>query len=173
MEHYFPDPDRPDVAPFAHAFVRTIFAHARFEHRVSELLNVITGDPSFGEDPTTNRWSAKDRPTEVRKLCDQHRAKHFGGLPETDAIVHHLREAFPLCNDRNLLAHGVWWRIDSEAGIVNVRAAKVRPNEEPHRDFTVDAIQRIATTFDDLEVELYKLQVGIEEHLPREPLREE
>jgi hypothetical protein len=60
--HYFPDPDHPDFAPFAQAFVRMIFAHAGFEHRVSELLNVITGDPDFGENPTTTRWSAKDRP---------------------------------------------------------------------------------------------------------------
>jgi hypothetical protein len=168
--HYFPDPDHPDFAPFAQALVRMIFAHAGFEHRVSELLNVITGDPDFGENPTTTRWSAKDRPKEVRKLCDQHKSEHPNGLPETDAIVRRLREAFPLCNERNLLAHGIWWGLDPEAGVVNVRAAKVRPKEDPHRDFTADTIQRIATTFDDLEADLYKLQAAIEARLPPEPL---
>ena len=168
--HYFPDPDHPDFAPFAQAFVRMIFAHAGFEHRVSELLNVITGDLDFGENPTTTRWSAKDRPKEVRKLCDQHKSEHPDGLPETDAIVRRLREAFPLCNERNLLTHGIWWGLDPEAGVVNVRAAKVRPKEDPHRDFTADTIQRIATTFDDLEADLYKLQAAIEARLPPEPL---
>jgi hypothetical protein len=170
LQHFFPEPDHPDLVPFTRAFVRMMFAHARFEQRVSELLNVITGDPDFGENPTTIRWSAKDRPKEVRKLCNQHQSEHPDGLPETDAIVLQLREAFPLCKDRNLLAHGIWWRLDPEAGIVNVRAAKLRPKEDPHRDFTVDEIQRIATTFDDLEAELYKLQAAIEARLPPEPL---
>jgi hypothetical protein len=84
--------------------------------------------------------------------------------------VRRLREAFPLCNERNLLTHGIWWGLDPEAGVVNVRAAKVRPKEDPHRDFTADTIQRIATTFDDLEADLYKLQAAIEARLPPEPL---
>ena len=40
----------------------------------------------------------------------------------------------------------------------------------PARDFTADTIQRIATTFDDLEADLYKLQAAIEARLPPEPL---
>jgi hypothetical protein len=51
-----------------------------------------------------------------------------------------------------------------------VRAAKVRSREDPHRDFTAEGIQRIATAFDDLEIELYKLQAAIKARLPPEPL---
>jgi hypothetical protein len=71
MHHYFPDPGHPDLAPFAETFVRMMFAHAGFEHRVSDLLNVITGDPSFGENPSTTRWSARDR-----KMAPQCIGKH-------------------------------------------------------------------------------------------------
>jgi hypothetical protein len=138
-----------------------MFGHAEFEHRVSELVNVITRDPDFGEDPA-NRWSAKDRPKKVRRLCDQTQSQHPAGLPETDAIVRCLGDAFPLCNERNLLAHGIWWLFDAEAGRITVRAATLQSGEEPHRDFTVDEIQKIARGFGDLEAELYKLQAAIE-----------
>jgi hypothetical protein len=47
--HYFPDADVPALQPFTQAFVRMMFAHAAFEHRVSDLMNVITGIVGFGE----------------------------------------------------------------------------------------------------------------------------
>jgi len=168
----FPDADDPDLVPFARTFVRMMFAHAEFEHRVSELVNVITRDPDFGEDPA-NRWSAKDRHKKVRKICDQNQSQHPAGLPETDAIVRCLDEAFPLCNERNLLAHGIWWLFNAEAGQITVRAATLRPGEEPHRDFTVDEIQKIAVAFGDLEADLYKLQAAIEARLAPELLQKE
>lgn len=150
-----------------------MFAHAEFEHRISALLNVITQDPGFGDNPTTARWSAKDRPKEVGKLCMLHQCEHPAGLPETDAIVRYLSEAFPLCNERNWLAHGIWWLFDAKAGVVSVRAQKLRPGEEANRDFTARCIQGIASAFSDIEAEIYKLQRAIKARLPREPLPED
>ena len=44
-------------------------------------------------------------------LCAKNHNKYPGGLPEANANL--LDEAFPICNERNWLAHGVWWRIDT------------------------------------------------------------
>ena len=35
--HYFPDYDDPALQPFTQAFVRLMFAHARFEQRALDL----------------------------------------------------------------------------------------------------------------------------------------
>jgi hypothetical protein len=144
-----------------------MFAHAEFEHRVSDLVGVIADDPEFGEQPA-NRWSARARPKKVETLCAEMASKRLSGLPETDAIVKCLPDAIKPCHDRNLLTHGVWWAFDVDAGLIIVRADTVRDGEEQHRDFTIDAIQQIAVRFYDLEAELYNLQRTIEARLPRE-----
>jgi hypothetical protein len=161
---FFPDPDSPDLAPFTQAFLRMMFAHVEFERRVAELADVITLDPGFGE---TLVWSAKDRPKKFGKLCAQNESEHPGGLPEAD--VRCFDEAFPLCNDRNWLAHGVWWRFDSNVGLIDVHAVRIRRDEPLSREFTAEQIQRVADSFTDVEVELWKLQRAIEARLPHEP----
>lgn len=158
---FFPDADDERLQPFARAFVRLMFAHSEFEHRVSHLLGIITGEPDFGERPG-NGMSAKDRPKIVRKLCDKHAAAHPGGLPERNDIAERLRRAIPLCKERNRLAHGVWWQFNIGVGVVTVRAATIRRGEEQHRDFTVAEIAQLADAFHDLEVDLWKLQTSIE-----------
>jgi hypothetical protein len=70
----------------------------------SELVNVITQQPGFGQQPK-NRFMAKNRAREVEKLCSDNASKHSAGLPEKEAIVRLLVDAYPLCNDRNYLAH--------------------------------------------------------------------
>jgi hypothetical protein len=57
---YFPEPDDPAVAPFATAFAKLMFAHARLDERIRDLLGVIKGDPGFGEKPD-NLWAANAR----------------------------------------------------------------------------------------------------------------
>jgi hypothetical protein len=37
-----------------------------------------------------------------------------------------LTEAFPLCNDRNLLAHGDWWRFDPATEEVTIMGDRER-----------------------------------------------
>jgi hypothetical protein len=166
---FFPEPDSPALAPFTQAFLRVMFAHVSFEHRVADLAEVITLELGFGE-TTALFWSAKERPKKFRKLCTQYQRKHVGGLPEADAIAEYFDEAFLLCGDRNWLAHGLWWRFDANTGVIDVHAVRVRPGELLNREFTVEQIERIATAFADVEVELWKLQKAIEDRLPPEPL---
>src|SRR5262249_42202997 len=142
-----------------------MFAHVEFERRVAELADVIALSLGFGETKALV-WSAKDRPKRFGKLCAQYQSKHPSGLPETDAIVRCFDEAFPLCNDRNWLAHGVWWRFDANFDLLDVHTVRVRCNEPPPGEFTVEQIQRIADAFADVEVELWKLQRAIEDRLP-------
>jgi hypothetical protein len=73
-----------------------------------------------------------------------------------------LTDAFPLCNDRNLLAHGDWWRFDTKTSEITVRADRPRPGEEQHREFSAETLIQIAERFDDLEVELWRVKRAIE-----------
>jgi hypothetical protein len=163
--HYFPDPDDPGLIPFTRAFIRMMFAHADFEHRVSDLVGVIARCPRFGEKPE-NRWSARARPEKIKQLVLEHQAKHPGGLPEIDNIIDYLARSIVLCDRRNLLAHGTWWELNVEASSITVRSGTVRPGEEQHQRFTVGEIQQVADTFLDLEAQLYKIQRAIEARDP-------
>ena|ERR1700730_1311083 len=165
--HIFPEPDEPALQPFPRAFVRLMFAHGEFERRVSDLMGVITRQSDFGEQPE-NRCSARNRPKEMRKLVRAYEAKHIDGLPERDQIVAYLKKAIAPSDVRNLLAHGHWWAFDLEAGSITVRASSVRPNEALHREFTEHEIVGTAGLFEDLEVELFKLQRQIERRSPND-----
>jgi hypothetical protein len=157
--HYFSDADVPALQPFTQAFVRMMFAHAAFEHRVSDLMNVITGIVGFGEQPDA-RWSADQRPKRMKKLINEYRPD---GLPETADIVACLKRSISFFRKRNLLAHGAWWEFNEDADSITVRAGVEWPNEDQHRTFTVAEIQDTANSLDELEVvELWKLQRAIE-----------
>ncbi len=88
--HYFPDADVPALQPFTQAFVRMMFAHAAFERRVSDLMNVITGIVGFGEQPDA-LWSAHQRPKRMKMLIDEYRPD---GLPEAASIMACLKLQF-------------------------------------------------------------------------------
>ena len=167
-DHFLPEPDSPELGPFTRAFMHMMFAHVEFERRLAELADMITLTPGFGE--TELLGSARERPKKFTALCAKNHNKHPGGLPEADDIAKLLDEASQLCNERNWLAHGVWWRIDTVAGIIDVHAVRVREGEPPSREFTVDQIQQVAESFKDVEVELWKLQRTIEVRLPPQPL---
>ena len=64
------------------------------------------------------------------------------------------------CRDRNLLAHGLWWEFNVDT--ITVRSWVEWPKQDQHRTFTVAEIQDTATSFDDLEVKLWKRQRAIE-----------
>jgi hypothetical protein len=61
--------------------------------------------------------------------------------------------------------HGVWWRIDPAAGIIDVHTVRVREEEPLSRTFTVKRIDQIAESFKDVEVELWKLQRAVRDRL--------
>ncbi len=157
-KYYFPDADDPGIRPFTQAFVRMMFSHAAFERRIADMLETVTGIDRFGERPDVGKWSADSRPRNVKKLIDDH---YPSGLPEKAAIVACLKRAKPLFRDRNRLAHGTWWEFSADA--ITVRSGIDWPSEEQHRTFTASGIQQIATSLDDLEIELWRLQNAISE----------
>jgi hypothetical protein len=160
--HYFPEADEPALQPFTQSFVYLMFAHAAFERRVSELMGIITGVMGFGERPE-NQWKADERPKRMKRLIKEHRPD---GLPETDAIVTCLKRSMSSCRDRNLLAHGSWWEFDIDANTITVRSGIARPRQDQHRVLTLADIQRAATSLDELEAELWKLQSAVEARPP-------
>jgi hypothetical protein len=70
--HYLPNADEPALQPFTRAFVDMMFAHAAFEHRVSDLMEVVTGVKGFGERPE-NQWLMDDRPKRMKRLIKEYR----------------------------------------------------------------------------------------------------
>ena len=161
-KHYFPDADEPALQPFTQSFIQLMFAHAAFEHRVSDLMGIITGVVGFGERPE-NQWKADERPKRMKRLIKEHR---LDGLPETEAIVACLKRSVSVCRTRNLLAHGSWWEFDIDANTITVRSGIARANQDRHRTLAVADIGHAATSLDELEVELWKLQRAIEARPP-------
>jgi hypothetical protein len=138
--HYFPDADEPALQPFTQAFVGMMFAHAASEHRVSDLMDVITGVAGFGERPD-NQWSADQRPKRMKRLIREY---HPDGLPETDGLVACLKRSIPFSRTRNLLAHGKWWEFDLDADTITVRSGVARSGQDQHRPITVADIRHVA-----------------------------
>src|SRR6476646_5868646 len=94
--HYLPDANEPALQPFTKAFVAMMFALAAFEHRVSDLMEVITGVKRFGE-CSENQWKVDDRPKRMKRLTKEYRR---GSLPETDAIAECLKRSISFCRTR-------------------------------------------------------------------------
>lgn len=76
--------------------------------------------------------------------------------------------AIPPSDVRNMLAHGHWWAFDVDTKTITVRATTVWPDEELHRDFTEEDIEKTVSDFEKLEGELYRLQRQIEGRRPCE-----
>ena len=166
---FFPEPDSSEIAPFTHAFLHMMFAHVEFERRIADLAVVITLDPGFGETKATI-WSAKERPEKFDKLCSDNQSKHPGGLPEADAIVRCSRQGVTplqgpeLAGPRRLVEIWCEHRRDRRARRAHSRWRTAEPRVHRRQ------IQRVADSFIDVEIELWKLQSAIEHRLPREPM---
>jgi hypothetical protein len=153
--HYFPQADDEAVRHFAIPFLKLMFAHANFEAVFRDLQNVVANNETFS---AKNRWIAKDRSGRMRQLMIDRACK------DTEIATAHrvLADAFPLCNDRNLLAHGDWWRFDPTTGQVTVMGDRERNGEEQRTYFSAETLTEIAERFDDLEVELWHVKRAIE-----------
>ena len=82
-----------------------------------------------------------------------------GANRETDAIA--------ACDDRNLLAHGEWWRFDPDTSAIEVRGGtQWNDGRVDYKNYTLTEISAITAKFDDLEAELFKLRRCIEERAP-------
>jgi hypothetical protein len=119
--HYFPQAESEAVQHFAIPFLKLMFAHANFEGVFRDLQNVVAKDETFS-DKRKNRWAAIERAEKIRQLMTDHGCQDA----EIATASRVLTDAFPLCNDRNLLAHGDWWRFDPTTGEVTVRGDRER-----------------------------------------------
>jgi hypothetical protein len=162
------EPDNPALAPFTQEFIRVVFAHVKFERRAARLADVITRKEGFGE-KTVAAWSARGRPKEFKKLCARYQRKHPEGLPEARAIVQRFKQAIPLCDQRNWLTHGVWWKIDPDAGLICVHAVLARRKQPKSCQFDLTKIEQLADSFKNIEAELWQLQNKIERRWNDEP----
>jgi hypothetical protein len=154
-EHLFPKADDPAVRPFAVPFLELMFAHANFEEVFRDLQNVVTKDDTYSR---TNRWTAKKRPAEMRRLMTEHGCRD----EEISTAIRVLTDVLPFCNDRNLLAHGDWWKFDQTSREISVRGDQEREGEERSRNFTPETLTAIAARFDEFEMELWRLRREIE-----------
>jgi hypothetical protein len=155
-EHLFPRAE--NVPHFAIPFLKLMFAHANFEEVFRDMQKVVANDETFSENGK-NRWTAKDRPEKMRQLMTEHGCKS-----DEIATAHRvLTDAFPLCNDRNLLAHGDWWHFDTKTSEITVQGDRPRAGEEQHREFSAETLTQIAERLDDLEVELWRVKRAIEQ----------
>ena len=158
----FPDPE--DIRPLAIAFARMMFAHAAFESEVRQLQEAITCVRGFGEKPENQRGGARARPDRMAKLIAEHR----GAIPEAEPIKNILTEAVAVCDDRNLLAHGEWWRFDPITSTIDVRGG-TQWNDDgfpEHKPWTEAEIVAVTERFKDFEIELYKLRRAIGQRTP-------
>ena len=158
---FFPDPK--DIKPLAIAFAQMMFAHARFEREVRDLQAAITCVHGFGEQ-RRNQWGARERPDRMTKLIAEHR----GAIPEAEPIKNILTKARLACEDRNLLAHGEWWRFNSVTSTIDVRGGTQWNDDSfpESKPWTEAEIVAVTERFKDFEAELYKLRSAIEKRTP-------
>jgi hypothetical protein len=79
---------------------------------------------------------------------------------ETSEIGRILTDAIDLCDQRNLLAHGRWWRFDANTATIKIRGE--RKGEPEFADYTESEILRIAMGLKMLTSDLYKVRREIE-----------
>jgi hypothetical protein len=141
----------------AMAFMRMMMAHAKFESEVRALQSTVANDLNYGEQPR-NRWPADRRPKLMVKLIEE----KLGQIPETEAIEQLLQDAFDPTNQRNHLAHGIWWAFDPQTASIYVRGGIQREDEDQFGEYSEETILAIADRFETLEADLYKLRSDIE-----------
>jgi hypothetical protein len=84
---------------------------------------------------------------------------------ETAHIERLLTEAIAPCDERNLLAHGNWWRFNRRTLTIVVRGTTrwKHPEISPEqREFTAADIHEVAEKLKGIEIELYKLRRNID-----------
>ena len=139
---YFPSGEI--IRPFAYAFVEAMLAQADLDLEFYRLQAAISGKEDFGK---SNRWAAKDRPKKLAKLIQD----RYGSIPEAVAIRKVLKDAIPVHNARNLLAHGHWYSFDPATSMIEARASH---GEAAPKNFTVDEILSLRDQFKDFLAEL-------------------
>ena len=146
-------PDADEIGPFGPAFVRLMFACAEVDRRVAEIQELVTGDPTFGEE---NIWSSVKRPKLMTKLIRKHRKELTEG-PNIRKVCAQLRRAIEPCDLRNVIAHGHWWKFNVDTQMLTVRREKLRRGQRRFVRVKLARIERAERTLSDVDVQLYKL----------------
>jgi hypothetical protein len=149
--HYFPQADNEAVQHFAIPFLKLMFAHANFERVFGDLQYVVA--------KKNKNWKAIERAEKIVELMID---RNNGTEAEIATAKRILTDALPLCNTRNLLAHGNWWRFDPKTHEIDVRSDIEREGEEQHTRFSTETLTKIADRFDELEIELWHVKRAIE-----------
>ena len=146
-------PEAEIIQPFAMAFMRMMFAHARFEQEVRWLQRAITKNPKFDK-----RWKTCERPMRMARLIEN----HPGQVEDREAseIERILTDAIKPCDERNLLAHGRWYRFDPKTLTISIRGEQ--KGEPEWSDYTESAILQIDGELRALATDLYKVRSDIE-----------
>ncbi len=151
----FPEPD--EIMDHAVAFAGMMFAHAALEREINALQDAISKTPEISQQ-RANQWAPRLRPFRMIKLIETYRGSNF---PHTKEIERLLKEAIDPCEQRDYLAHGLWWCFNSRTSSVVVRATSSE-EESRQREYAADYIYNLATQFKRLESEIHKLRRRIE-----------
>ena len=155
---YFPNVEQ--VPDFAMAFTRMMFAHADFEEQVREMRTAIlkTRSRHGGRGKKSGLGTARDRPGRMEKLISDR-----PGLVEKQEalrIRQTLVDAIDPCDQRNLLAHGRWWRFVVATSTIKIRGE--RKGEPAEAGFTVPDILAIAEKLKTFAINLERVRSDIE-----------
>lgn len=148
--YYFPEPDGKTLTEFVGPFCRLMFAYANFDREIVSVVCAATGRQS--DENVFRRGSVKDLGGQVEKFI----RKRNGDISEIATIKKQINCAAKAYVLRNDLAHGHWWRFDSDKNSVSVR--RDRNAEDRFVEITVKDIEEAINTFEDVEAELFKIK---------------
>jgi hypothetical protein len=127
-----------------------MFAYANCEREIVNVVCAATGNLS--DENEFRRGSVKDFGREVEKFI----RKKNGDISEIATIKEQVNSAAKAYTLRNDLAHGHWWRFDSDKNSVSVR--RDRNAEDRFIEITVKDIEEAIDTFENVEAELFKIR---------------
>ena len=149
--HYFPKIDEPSIVAFLIPFGRLMFAYANLDREIADIVRAATGKNDF-----VRRDASK-----VSNQVENFIVKHDAMIAEMSAIKERLDRSVTLFHLRNDLAHGHWWRFDSNSGSIEIRRDRCRDVEQ-FVTVTRAQIEEAADRFEDIEVDLFKIRRTIE-----------
>ena len=135
-----------------------MFAYVSLDREIVNLVCAATGIPEHEDE--FRRGSVETLSQDMVKFI-----KKKGGsilqIEEIERQINRAKDAYQLRND---LAHGEWWKLDPETSSVSVRRDRVKDTR--FIEVTVGDIEQTLDTFEDVEIELFKIRREIEGRSP-------
>jgi hypothetical protein len=166
-------PKAKTIPSFATAFMDIMFAHAEFEEGLRELQATIIKTPAkqphvfarisrfllnFGRKTDDGLGNARKRPKRMLRLIRDRPS--LVEDEEAKPVVQILKEAIDPCDQRNLLAHGRWWRFYPKTLTIRIRGE--RKGESEWADYTDERIDEIGVELRRLALDLDEIKRAIE-----------